>query len=137
MVSLMNLLALGEVILLIHWSFSERSQIQLGWVGAFLIFSWMVFNLLNLINWYPGKTGKFGIRIHFQKNLVPASYLLAFAFALKILGVPEWGLFPFILLVFPMYYVAVILLAFHFRDKSELRPSYFSQNFYLQDEETL
>ncbi len=136
-VYLMNFLALGEIGILLFRSQFFQGPIFLGWASLFLIFTWGAFNLLNLINWYPGHKGKLGIRLHFQKNLVPTVYLSAWAFALKVFGFPEWVLLPVILLVLPMYYVAIVLLVFHFRDTCEMKPGYFSRNFYLQEEETL
>src|SRR5215470_14400931 len=140
MVRLMNALA-GVELLALLVAYLRGSLASLGWATPFLMATWLLLNLLNLIPWYgrqvpqEGGNTKLGIRLHFQKNLVPASYLLAFDFALKWLGVPEWGLFPLALLFLPFYYVNAILLFFHFRDSSTLTPGYFSHNFYLKDEE--
>lgn len=135
-VYLMNALCLGEIFLLLSgFSFGATAP-RLGAVSGFLVFSWVFFNFLNGFPWYRGKKGKLGIRLHFQKNIVPLAYLLAPAFALKIAGVSEGWLLPFAIVLLPMYYVSVILLSFHYRDKSDLIPGYFSHNFYLQEEKS-
>lgn len=123
------------LMLLLCWRGMVSGQVSLGPVTFFLIFTWFFFNALNWIPWYPGTKGKLGIRLHFQKNVVPMSYLLPVAFLLKWVGISEWALLPLALLFLPMYYVSIILLVFHFRDGSDLMPGYFSHNFYLQDEE--
>jgi len=134
MVYLMNALALVELAV---WVFqaSQASRGSLwGPCSVFLVFTWIFFNIVNWVPWYPGTRGKLGIRLHFQKNIVPLAYLMVLVLGLKLLGLSEWFLLPFVLLVLPMYYVTLILLSFHFRDRSDLRPGYFSHNFYLQEE---
>ncbi|MDX1386696.1 MAG: hypothetical protein R3257_03830 [bacterium] len=128
MVHLMNGLTLLLLVILI-W------QGALGWGGVLIGFSWLFFNLLNWINWYAPHQGKLGIRIHLQKNVVPVSYMSVVALVLKWMGASNWVLFGIFLLMAPIYYVSIILLYFHFRDTSEMMPSYFSHNFYLKDEE--
>jgi hypothetical protein len=129
------------LILLLLWQGGWNGGVWLGPVTVFLMGSWVFFNALNWIPWYgrklryPEAKGKLGIRLHFQKNIVPMAYILPIAFLLKWAGVGEWFLLPFALLFLPMYYVSVILLFFHFRDSSDLMPGYFSHNFYLKDEE--
>jgi hypothetical protein len=100
------------------------------------MFSWLFFNLLDRIPWYPSHRGKLGIHIHFQKNLVPVSYLCALAFGLRIAGVGETAMAIFSAVLLPIYYVSIILLYFHFRDRSTLMPSYFSHNYYLKEKES-
>jgi hypothetical protein len=134
-VYLMNAIALVEALLLLFRGRGGDPGFHLGWLSCYLIFSWLFFNALNLFPWYSGFKGKLGIRLHFQKNLVPVVYLSALAFALKLMGVSDWVLSPIAVLYLPMYYVALILLWFHFRDESELTPGYFTHNFYLQNEE--
>lgn len=121
--------------LLLCWRAKQGGVFSLGPVSLFLMFTWVFFNALNWINWYPGTQGKLGIRLHFQKNIVPMSYILTAAFLLKWFGAGDWVLLPIALLFLPMYYVSIILLYFHFRDGSDLMPGYFSHNFYLKDEE--
>ncbi|KAB2837760.1 hypothetical protein F9K50_10435 [bacterium] len=139
MVRFMNALAAVEMGLLL-WR-AWRGEAVLGLSSYFLMGTWWVLNLLNWIPWYPerkgpdGRPAKLGIRLHLHKNIVPASYLLALAFALKLLGASELVLFPFCILFLPIYYVSGILLYFHFRDPSSLTPGYFSHNFYLKDED--
>jgi hypothetical protein len=135
MVRLMNAVALLEIVTLGYFSFHPEFRLTLGFNTLFLMTSWLVFNLIHFIPWYPGQKEKLGIRFHFQKNLVPISYLLVFAFALKLAGVSEWVLLPFTLLFLPIYYVSAILLLFHFRDTSSMTPGYFSHNLYLKEEE--
>jgi len=117
MVYLMNFIALGEVIYLISRTIQEPSRYLVGIPGSLIIwliiFSWAFFNALNLFPWYPQHRGKLGIRLHFQKTVVPVSYLTALALALYLLGVSAFALIPFVVLFLPMYYVACILLIFN------------------------
>ncbi len=135
MVYLMNLIStlLLGCLLYRAWRVEEGG---LGFSSVFLIFTYLFFNFLNLFPFYPGQKGKVGIRLHFQKNIVPMSYLMVIAFSLKLMGVSEWGLLPFVLLYLPVYYVSLILLVFHFRDSSDLAAGYFTHNFYLQEKES-
>ncbi len=138
MVLAMNALAAIEMVALLWRAWRGAS---LGWATAFLIFTWWALNLMNWIPWYPerfgpnGKPAKLGIRLHLHKNLVPASYLLALAFGIRLLGASDTAMIPLVILFVPIFYVSGILLFFHFRDRSTLTPGYFSHNFYLKDEE--
>jgi hypothetical protein len=123
------------LILLLFWRGATLGGVFPGPVTGFLMLTWAFFNALNWIPWYPGTKGKLGIRLHFQKNIVPMAYILPVAFLLKWFGAGEVALLPFALLFLPMYYVSIILLFFHFRDGSDLMPGYFSHNFYLKNEE--
>lgn len=133
-------LANGLALVLLAWlgfqSFVQ-GKISLGWGTYSVALAFLFFNAINLINWYPQyrlPEAKLGIRLHFQKTVVPVAYLSLLAFGLKALGVPELALGLMSLLFLPMYYVAFILLFFHFRDTSDLMPGFFSHNFYLKDE---
>ena len=129
-----NLIAFAEILTLSYFTLT-RESFSLDFISSFLILSWIFLNLLDQIPWYPAEKKKLGIRVHFQKNVVPTSYLMAIAFALKLAGVSEWALVPFAILLLPVHYVSVILLYFHFRDKSTMRPGYFSNNFYLEEKD--
>jgi len=138
MVLVMNVLAAFEMAVLLWKAWRGTS---LGWVTALLVFAWWALNFMNWVPWYPerlgpdGRPAKLGIRLHLHKNLVPASYLLALAFGLRLLGISDMAMLPFAILFLPIFYVSGILLFFHFRDRSTLTPGYFSHNFYLKDEE--
>ena len=135
----MNGLAFAEMwlILYLHW----KGSLSMGPASIFLSASWWILNICNLIPWYSQRNGpdgrpeKLGIRLHFNKAMIPFIYLLVFALLLKLLGVSELVLSPFCVLFLPLYYVDIILLYFHFRDSSSLTPGYFSHNFYRKDEE--
>lgn len=139
MIWVINGLALVEMlaILYLRW----QGALRIGPATVFLMASWWILNLCNVIPWYRQRTGptgrpeKLGIRLHFHKAMIPYIYLLALAFLLKLLGTSELVLSPFCLLFLPLYYVNAILLYFHFRDRSSLTPGYFSHNFYRKDEE--
>ncbi|MCE9624174.1 MAG: hypothetical protein K8R69_01785 [Deltaproteobacteria bacterium] len=139
MVAFMNGVAAFEMGWLIWRAWTGKSS--LGAATLFLMVSWWGINLLNWIPWYPenkdsdGKPAKLGIRLHFHKCVVPIGYILTLAFTLKLLGASELAMLPFGLLFLPIFYVAGILLYFHFRDRSSLTPGYFSHNFYLKDKD--
>lgn len=128
-----NLVVLVEILTLVYVAQGQDPFRTLGWVSYLLIFSWVYFNLLCLVPWYPRHKGALGIRLHFQKNLVPVVYLSAIGFALIGAGVSEGILALILVMYLPMYYVSFMLMGFHFRDNSDLVPSYFSQNFYLKN----
>lgn len=129
----LEMLALGYR----HW----QGSLKIGPASIFLIASWWIINFCDAFPWYSQRTGpdgkpaRLGIRIHFGKAMIPYVYFLALAFLLKLAGVAEAVLIPFCVLFLPLYYVNVILLYFHFRDRSSLTPGYFSHNFYRKDEE--
>lgn len=139
MIWAVNGLAFFEMVAIFygHW----RGSLSLGAATVFLSISWWILNLCNVFPWYSQRTGpdgrpeKLGIRLHFHKAMIPYLYILALAFLLKLLGVPELVLGFLGVLFLPLYYVNVILLYFHFRDSSSLTPGYFSHNFYRKDEE--
>ncbi len=131
----MTWLVFMEVGLLLYRVWERGTSLQLGFCSIFLMVSWLILKVLDWIPWYPGYQGKLGIRLHFQKNIIPASYLLALAFALKLWGSSEWALLPFVILLMPVFYVSGILLYFHFRDSSAMMPGYFTHNFYLNEKE--
>ncbi len=131
----LNFLAFLEAVLLTRQEGGFPPRSALGPLTLFVIFSWAFFNLLDWINWYPGLKGRWGIRIHFQRNIVLVSYLSFGALSLKLLGAPEWTLAPFALLLIPCYFLSLTLLSYHYRDTSRLRPNYFSYNFYLNKKE--
>lgn len=139
MVRFVNALACAEIALLLWQAWSGTRA--LGFSSYFLMATWWILNLINWIPWYSerhgpdGKPAKLGIRLHLHKNIVPSAYVLATAFALKLLGASELALIPFVVLFLPVYYVCGMLLFFHFRDPSSLTPGYFSHNFYLKDTE--
>lgn len=136
LVYLANFLALILLGVLLYRSWWQ-GKVALGWGTYLMAFGFLFFNGINLINWYPqyGRTSaRLGIRLHFQKTVVPVAYLSLAGFLWKFLGGSEGVLLGVSLLYLPMYYVAFILLFFHFRDSSELMPGYFSHNFYLKDE---
>lgn len=134
MVRLLNGLCAG----LIFWQFSKPYFLDQAshWVfwDVYFAFSWLFFNMVNWIPWYPGFKGKLGIRLHFQKNVVPIAYGTALIFGLRLAGVSWAWLWPVALLWIPIYYVTFILLYFHLKDESNLMPGYFSHNFYYEDE---
>ena len=132
----MNVLSFGFILVFLYQAYGTESGLHLGWATYFLIFCWVYFNALNWIPWYPGTKGKLGIRLHFQKTVVPMVYILPVAFVLKLFGVGEVYLAIFGALFLPMFYVSFILLYFHFRDTSDLMPGYFTHNFYLNEEDT-
>lgn len=76
--------------------------------------------------WYPEKIRSRGITIHFEKAVVPSSYLLA---------ITTWSFFFFrslsilitaLILFAVVIHVNVIILALHLKDKDKTPPNYFS-----------
>lgn len=135
LVYLMNLLTFLEISWIVYARAHPNRAITLGIGCLFLMCAWLLINLMNWIPWYPKYPGKLGIRLHFQKSVVPMAYLLPVAFLFKIWDLSEWYLLPFVIMMLPILYVNAILLYFHFKDPSDMIPGYFSHNFYLQNKE--
>ena len=139
MIWVINGLAFLEMVAIFYRH--RQGSLQIGPATLFLMVSWWILNLCNVIPWYRQRTGpdgkpeKLGIRQHFHKAMIPYLYILALAFLLKLLGTWELALSLFCVLFLPLYYVDLILLYFHFRDSSSLTPGYFSHNFYRKDKE--
>jgi hypothetical protein len=77
-------------------------------------------------SWYPKKIKSLGITIHFEKAMVPTSYLLA---------IMTWSFFfargyailiAALIILIIIVHVNVILLALHRKDRDETPPNYFS-----------
>lgn len=132
-VYLLNLMTTIEVLILFLPTKTKIIYFSIGWQTFFIIFSWIFLNIINWIPWYGKLPGKIGIRLHFQKNIIPTVYISTIALSLKLLGVNDVWLTPFAILFLPILYVSFILLYFHFKDDSKIMPSYFTHNFYLKD----
>ena len=132
MLTVVNLVALVESagLVLRAW----RSGEGLGVFTWFLIATWLLSNLLDLIPWYPGIREKRGIRIHFRKSLVPASYLAAIGLGGRWLGLSDWVLLPVDLLMLVLFYVNAMLIHLHLKDNSTLTPGFYSHNLHLRVE---
>lgn len=104
-----------------------------------LLLQYLFVRVCDLVNWYPKaereNTKKIGIQVHFQKALVPTSFILAITSFLGLMSVPyvSTGVLIFsILLMLVVAPVNGILLYFHFRDKDTLPMNFFSLNTYLK-----
>src|SRR5688500_17744276 len=87
-VYLVNFIACAEALVLLYFNLAPRADfpVSLGINSLFLMASWLILNLVDQIPWYPREKTRLGIRVHFQKNIVPVSYLTAVALALKLAG---------------------------------------------------
>ncbi|MBI2340045.1 MAG: hypothetical protein HYU99_06760 [Deltaproteobacteria bacterium] len=120
--------------LLTLWNLSRLFQ-ETG-RGILIPFTFLTFVILCLfitttrfIPWYPGKFRGFGIEEHFEKTLVPASYIMVVTGIIYPLWRNCWPFLFFVdLLLIVIISVNFILLYFHFRDQDPLPPSYFAQN---------
>lgn len=97
----------------------------------FLVAAYLWVRICDLVPWYGlGPEGKnLGIRVHFEKALVPTSYILAVASSLCLAGMGGLSLAAVILADLCMLIVAPvngILIWFHFHDREELPVNYFS-----------
>ncbi len=107
---------------------------------SFLLVCYVFIRGCDLINWYPGKTPPggqkhIGIRVHFEKALVPISYILALVSSFCLLNIPYLTVSLVVLgCLFMSLFAPVngILLYFHLRDRDSLPMNYFSHNEYLE-----
>jgi hypothetical protein len=93
---------------------------------GFLIFQIFFAKAVEIYPWYPKEALGPGIRLQFQKAIVPVSYLwLAFILLEWIKPLKVW-LVSFNLLLLPMGIVACILIYFHRMDPDSSRPNVLS-----------
>lgn len=106
----------------------------------FLLLCYLFVRVCDGINWYPREKTppegprRLGIRVHFQKALVPTSYILAVASAFLLLAPPlvAAAVMAFAdLLMIVVVSVNGILIYFHLRNRDSLPINYFSSNKYL------
>lgn len=109
---------------------------------CFLVACTLFVRACDLIDWYPrrerleGEPEKIGIRVHFQKSLVPASYILFVTALLALWDIPFVSTTIVILADLMMLVIAPvngIQIYFHLRDKDPLPMNFFSLNQHQYD----
>lgn len=120
----------------------RRAVFHIDWTAGFFCFfliSYLFIRICEGINWYPAydagdrDSRHIGIRVHFQKALVPTSYIFAISALFALMDIPVVSSAVVILAAVLMMVVAPvngILIYFHLRDKDPLSINYFSQNHY-------
>lgn len=107
----------------------------------FLIITYLFIRICDWIPWYAlrnikGKRSRdVGIRVHFEKSLVPTSYILAITSLVCFLGIPILSFTLLVISVLMMMVIApvnAILVHFHSKDTDPLPINHFSANDYLQ-----
>ncbi len=139
MVRFMEILGVGLGLLYVKNS-RALSALLIAYLLLFLLYLFV--RICDFINWYPKECRdlyphkKIGTEIHFQKSLVPTSYILAVTSTALLLHIPllSWTL---LLLSISMMIVIAgvngILLYFHFKDHEDLPVNFFSSNRYLKE----
>lgn len=90
----------------------------------------LVITLIRFFPWNKQKDRGAGIEEHFEKTMVPASYIMVVTNGVYHFS-PSWPFVLFVcLLLMIIQSVNFILLTFHFRDKDPTPPSYFARNLY-------
>lgn len=101
---------------------------------AFLFLCGLI-TVIRFIPWYHRKDRGAGIEEHFEKTLVPTSYIMVVANSLYFFWMKAW---PFLVFIFPLLLLIMIvngiLLYFHKRDKNTTPPSYFARSLYKTPE---
>ncbi|MBI2981052.1 MAG: hypothetical protein HYY44_01915 [Deltaproteobacteria bacterium] len=112
----------------------------------FLLLQYLFIRICDTFPWYSmgrhsmgvvrGRAGsgfaspkRIGIRVHFQKALVPTSYLLAIVSTICLFGIDWLSLSMLLLADFCMLIITAvngILIWFHLNDREELPINYFS-----------
>ncbi len=121
----LTLLAMGWLATVYHLLFSTRSFF-------FIVFCLLgfVITLIRFYPWYKPEDRGSGIEEHFEKTMVPASYIIVVTNIVYHFW-PSWPFLLFsIVLLAVIQSVNFILLYFHFRDKDPTPPSYFTRNLY-------
>lgn len=104
---------------------------------SFIIVCYAFIRLCDLYAWHGGKDRSVGIRVHFQKAIVPTSYIMAVTSLLCLFTIPFLSTLLIVLAVLMMLVVTPvngILIYFYFKDKDPLPINYFSGNHYIQAE---
>ncbi len=141
---LVRLLELIGVILSV-WFLTKRLPTDgvVPLLFLFLFCSYLFVRICDGVNWYPREKNlppdpkRFGIRVQFQKAIVPSAYILAITAAVALLEIPflSTGVITFaVLLMLIVAPVNGILLYFHLRDKDPTPINYFSLNKYLGED---
>ena len=91
--------------------------------------------LFAFVPWYGFKYKGLGISGHYEKVLLPTTYLLLIYNLLTIYGLSIFTLNAIlVLLFFFLISINFILLYYHFKDQGKTPPSYFAANLYLKDQ---
>lgn len=128
--------AAGLVLSLVYFFRLSRFDLRAGLI-AFLVACYLFLKICDLTPW-AGIPRTLGIRVHFQKALVPMSYILTATALFALLDIPVLSTTVAMIAVLMMLVVAPvngILIYFHHRDKDPLPMNYFSSNEYLVDED--
>ncbi|GEM_PF-922659 len=110
------------------------------WLFLFLFMTTLFVHICDLIPWHGAQKRSVGIRVHFQKSLVPTSYILAITSLLCFFNVFILAHVILILAILMMLVIAPvngILIYFYFHDKDPLPINYFSSNYYLRGDTAL
>lgn len=87
---------------------------------------------IRFIPWYFKDNRGAGIEEHFEKTMVPVTYILILTSVIFTFWTHCWPYLLFTHFIFLLILSAnVILLILHFRDHDPLPPSYFARNLYL------
>ncbi|QQR79749.1 MAG: hypothetical protein IPJ69_10420 [Deltaproteobacteria bacterium] len=103
---------------------------------SFLFAGYAFIRLCDIIPWHQAKNRQTGIRVHFQKAVVPCTYILAITNLTCLLNIPYASTLFMILgllMTSAVLSVNVILVYFYFKDKDPLPINHFSSNAYLKE----
>lgn len=135
---------LVHVLALAGWieTITHLIQLKSQWISRgsltgylFIFFSFLAFviTLLRFIPWNGPNNRGYGIEEHFEKTIVPSSYILVITNTLHFLWIKGWPiLLVASLMLIVIQGVNIILLYFHFKDYDLTPPSYFSRNLHLK-----
>ena len=120
---------------LIIWNLSrlpsegnEGGVLTVTFLVLFVLFCFFI-TITRFFPWYPKAFRGCGIEEHFEKTIVPTSYMMVATAIVYHLWESCWPFLAFAgLLLTIIISVNFILLYFHFRDQDPLPPSYFTQN---------
>lgn len=107
---------------------------------SFLFAGYAFIRLCDIIPWHQAKNRQTGIRVHFQKAVVPCTYILAITNLTCLLNIPYASTLFMILgllMTSAVLSVNVILVYFYFKDKDPLPINHFSSNSYLRGDTAL
>lgn len=121
----------GLHLLALPWQWSYRGGFTVSCFLLYLFLSLLI-TVIRFKPWYKKEDRGAGIEEHFEKVLVPLSYIMVLTNLIYHYWQASW---PFLLFVSFLFTVILsvnfILLYFHTKDHDSTPPSYFARNLYL------
>lgn len=129
-----------EIIGLINTFFIFKNYRELPaplfWLYVFLFSNHVFIRICERIRWYSNEPRGAGIEVHFQRSVVPASFILAVVSSLLFLKISVLSYSLVLIADIILFFISLvngIQIYFHSQDRDSLPINYFSRNKYLSE----